>query len=500
MAHQITSDTLGNLGIESDEQLSSAVDEAINESIDRIKHIEKQQQEITPGNLNIVEEGIRSGSVSLVNMLPGMALSVATGNPSPMLISAGGQTYFDSYAEARSKGKDENEAAVFAGVNAGIEVLTEIIPAKLLTNMFKGTGIKKKAGKFIVTDFAGEQAATLFQSLNAYVNDLDEQLAAAETLEEKIQIQARRQAVTAVATLVSSSTQATIAGGVNKVITALDKSEKNNEQQFQDEQHKIDTLEELVAQTEIAKTNPESFKQHMQELDAGQNTHVFFDAVQTRLYLNENDSANDEALTIIKNNINDNGDIAVPVADFATHIIGTDHFTALREFMTMSAKTTAPFRKSDRDQHIREYMTKLVNDARENSSMYAESQTIANSVRDKAIETGILSDQQASLFSQVSAQWAVQHAVNNGKTLEEAWQLNDIVGPFKQQDEIINTDLLKHPKYEQDQSFGDLSVKKRVKIAGTNKTSTVKQSAQKLFDQNYKRRQTMLRLTTFLNR
>ena len=98
MAHQITSDTLGNLGIESDEQLSSAVDEAINESIDRIKHIEKQQQEITPGNLNIVEEGIRSGSVSLVNMLPGMALSVATGNPSPMLISAGGQTYFDSYA------------------------------------------------------------------------------------------------------------------------------------------------------------------------------------------------------------------------------------------------------------------------------------------------------------------------------------------------------------------------------------------------------------------
>ena len=304
--------------------------------------------------------------------------------------------------------------------------------------------------------------------------------------------------------IVSGGTGAIVRGLINMVTPGRVRSLSNHNdeiiQQSDQDQTKIDSLESIVSEITMVENSPELLNQLIEKIEAGQNTHVFLDGAQTQMYLNENRDTNDVAIELIRDSISDNGDIAIPIADFATHMIGTDHFTELRDFMTMREDSIAPFRREDHDREIKQQMTELIKESQVNSSMYAESQDVANSVRDQLIDSGTMNVKQAADASQLAAQWAVQHAKNNDITVQEAWKLNGIVGPHTGALDTTDGDILNQSVYHQSQDFGNVEVSERVKVAETGQMVTVTESAQKVFDKHYKDRSNLVRLRDCINK
>jgi hypothetical protein len=207
-------------GIRSNEELQRVKAESQQRTVEQIQASQQRVAELTPEDLNIVERGIRGGAESLLTMAPGVAASIATRSPIPGLAAAGALEGFGGYAEARAEGLDPNSALAYGGINAGIEVATEAIGAGPLMKILNKSdigGVKKELLKFAAREVPAEQAATLLQSLNSYGFGLDEELANAKTAEEAARIQAERQAVTFISTVVAGGAQAGGVAAINKV-------------------------------------------------------------------------------------------------------------------------------------------------------------------------------------------------------------------------------------------------------------------------------------------
>jgi hypothetical protein len=223
-------------GIKSDEQLEQVKEEATTQMITQLKEVHGKRANLQPEDLNLLEGGVRAGADSLYQMLPGAGLMIASGGRAALLLGAIGlQTYADSYGSGRSEGLTPNEATWFASIDAAIEVGTELIPLKTLETIMTGAskGLSKAALKFAVQEMGTEQIATLGQSINSFAFGLDQQMDQAETVQEMLDIQLRRQAVTAIATIVAGGAQATAAATVNKTIHKLTQHEQSKESQGQ---------------------------------------------------------------------------------------------------------------------------------------------------------------------------------------------------------------------------------------------------------------------------
>jgi hypothetical protein len=207
-------------GINSDEDLRKVKEESTRRTAARVEASQQRVAELTPEDLNLVQRGVRGGAESLAVMVPAVAASIATRSPVPGLAGAGALEGFGSYAEARAEGKDPNAALAYGGVNAAIEVATELFPAKRLLDVFnvKDKGeLKDLLLGFAAREIPGEQAATALQSLNGLAFGLDEELANAKTPEDFARIQGERQVLTAISTIVAGGTQAAGIGAINKV-------------------------------------------------------------------------------------------------------------------------------------------------------------------------------------------------------------------------------------------------------------------------------------------
>jgi hypothetical protein len=184
-------------------------------------------------------------------------------------------------------GLDPEQASWFAGIDAAIEVGTEMLPTGTLETILTGksTGLKKDAIKFLIREMGTEQLATLGQSINSYAFGLDEEMENAESVSEMTEIQLRRQAVTAIATVVAGGAQATAATSIRKTIEAVTSDAQKQENKGTVEQQKIDKINESSEASKLKARDSESFRQFVEEADGVNNTQVFIDGSQASLYL-----------------------------------------------------------------------------------------------------------------------------------------------------------------------------------------------------------------------
>ena len=430
-AQQLSREMAANFGIETNEDLAAAKQEASDRLIGEIQTLQKERQSLTPEDLNIVQEGVRAGVESLANMTPGIALSILSGGrAAPLLATIGAQTFTGSYGESRAEGLTTEEARWFASIDAAIEVGTELLPVGTLERMVTGgsKGLTKEALKFVVQEMGTEQLATALQTVNSYMFGLDKELENAEGAQEIIEIQLRRQAVTAIATIVAGGTQVTAATAVNKTINKLNQTEQNKETQGDIEQRNIDKLSADSAKSKLRERDVESFKQFIREADGENNTHVFIDGVQTSLYLQSKTREEieaDPALKALSNAARESratgADVAVAIDTFTGDIAGTDTFTELRDHMTMSEETVSPFRQEQHQVETQAYVETLMNEAQENASEYVEAQEIYTTVRDQLIDTGAVNAANASIMAQIVPAWATAQAKRSGKTVQQVY-------------------------------------------------------------------------------
>jgi len=420
-----------NFGIETDEQLTAAKLQTSERLIGEIQSLDAERKLLTPKDMNIVQEGVRAGVESLANMAPGFSLMVLSGGrAAPLLTTIGAQTFSGSFGKGRAEGLNSEEAAWFASIDAAIEVGTELIPLKTLSTMLTGStkGFTKGALKFAVQEMGTEQLATALQTVNSYAFGLDKELENATTTGEMIEIQLRRQAVTAIATIVAGGTQIAAVGTVKKTVAKLTQTEQQQENQGEVEQRNLDKLSADSDKSKLKERDVESFKQFVREADGENNTNVFIDGVQTSLYLQSKtpeEVQDDPALTMLANAMRESRatgtDIAIPIDDFMGDITGTESFVELREHMTMSDETVSPFRQEQHKVETESYVETLIAEAEENASEYVEAQEIYTSVRDQLIDTGAVNSANASIMAQMVPAWATAQARRSGKSVQQVY-------------------------------------------------------------------------------
>lgn len=422
-----------DLGIKTDEDLQAAKKEAVDSALADIREINEQVAKLAPDDLNLFEEGVRAGVESLAHMAPGFTLTLLSGGrAAPLLLTMGAQTGFGAYAEGRSEGLTPEQSAWFAAIDAAIEVGTELLPTKTLETILTGKstkGLTREALKFMVREMGTEQLATAGQTLNRVMFDLDEELKNAGSIEEMIDIQLRRQAVTAIATVVAGGAQATAATTIRKAVEKLTQDESQKVSQGEAEQQKIDRLNEKAQESKLKERDKESFKQFVEQADGDNNTHVFIDGPQTSLYLQEKTPEEieaDPALKLLSEKVKEasetGADIEIPVGDFAAELAGTEHFDALRDSMTMSEETTAPFRQDQVKKETEAYVQSLMDEAEQNVSEYTQAQDIYTQVREQLVDTGTVTPANASIMAQVVPAWATAQAKRTGRSVEQVYQ------------------------------------------------------------------------------
>lgn len=211
------------------------------------------------------------------------------------------------------------------------------------------------------------------------------------------------------------------------IASTVDNERKNKKSEV--EQQKLDKLNEHATNSKLRERNKESFKQFVEQADGDNNTHVFIDGAQTKLYLQSKTPEEikaDPALQLLSEQADEasrsGGDIQIPVADFAADVAGTEHFDALRDSMTMSGETVAPFRQEQVKQEQEAYVQNLMDEAQKNTSEYVEAQEIFTQVRDQLVDTGAVTPANASIMAQIVPAWATAKARREGTTVQQVYQ------------------------------------------------------------------------------
>jgi len=398
---------------------------------ERIATLHKEISENTPRDLNMGQKMLRGGVESVMVSAPGLIASLATRSATPAIVSAGTFTFGDSYAEGRRSGLSHDDALLYGSVDSIIEMGTEYLPTKALGSALDGGDLKKKILKYAVTEVLGEQVATAGQTTNAVLNGIDDEWNNATTLEEKIKLQAERQLITLGSTVVAGSIQAGGVGGLRKTIEHFAKKRDEEISQFQTDQTTIDSIAVDANNSELRRRDTDSFHQFMSQANGDNNTHVFIDGVQAKLYLDTVDDKQSPAVKLLAAGVNDaatlGSDVVIPIADFATHIAGTEHFTALREFMNLNGTAPSPFRLKQSQDETETYMTDMMARANENASQYVESQQIFDTVKQQLIDTGRINSKNADAMARIVPAWATVFARDNGITIQQAYEQSGLV-------------------------------------------------------------------------
>ncbi len=496
---------LSRLGIRSPEEFKAAEESFIGELTGQVEQIQARREEITPEGLNLIQQGVRSGYESLVNMAPGFAAMILTRNSAAMLTPIGVQTGLSSYGDARAEGLDADTAFNFAAIDAAIEVGTELLPTGTLEKILTGSStgkLGKEAIRFLIQEMGTEQIATLGQSLNAYNFGLDEQLEQAEGAGEITKIMLERAAVTAIATVVAGGAQVGIVTGIRKGVDAITNQQQVQEDTTAVEQATLSELNRIAENSTTRERSPEKFSQFIEDMDGDQDSHVFIDSAQLALYLKENADqvTEDPALILLAEKLQATStsgeDVSIPVADFATVIAATPHFEALRDNMVLNQESISPFRQDAMNKETESVVERLVTEAQENVEQYVEAQNIFLNVRDQMVDTGRLSEQAANTMAQMVPAWATIFAKRNNITIEEAYTRTGllVVGP-----ETGKLASLEEQSQLLAQDFGDIELSQEVEIKETGNTVTLTESAQKVHDRVIKRQNVVKKVQECLN-
>lgn len=206
----------------------------------------------------------------------------------------------------------------------------------------------------------------------------------------------------------------------------------------ENEQARIDAINASAQESKLKERDVETFMQFVEKADKDNNTTIFIDGAQAKLYLGTKSAEEiqaDPALLKLSEQVNEaatlGNDVQISVADFAGHFTGTEHFDALREHMTLSGDSVSPFRAEQAQREQESYIQNLMRVAQENESSYVESQEIFTSVREQLIDTGRYDSRQAAAMAQVVPAYMAVYAGENGISVAEAYQRTGlrIVGP-----------------------------------------------------------------------
>lgn len=272
------------------------------------------------------------------------------------------------------------------------------------------------------------------------------------------------------------------------------------ETESQIEQGRIDKIAEITETSKLKQRSTAAFNQFVEEAAPGEV--VYIDGPQAALYLQsvEGDVTADPVLSKIAEQVEQanqtNGEVMIPISDFAANIVGSEHYDALRPHLTMSTETVTPFRQEAEAQQKQDHIKSIIAEAQENVSQYVENQTIFNDAVKQLVATKQMSKRVAKYAAQIVPAVMTVHSNRTGVPIETLYnQIGlKIEGPFQERQAAVNEGIAELAgdaspiDILEQQDFGDVAFEDKILRQATGETMTVKKSAQRTFEQKQKQR------------
>lgn len=358
---------------------------------------EKLSERLAPEPSGTLLDAVGGGLQSV----PASAMSLLTMNPTMALNMMAGLAFGASAGEGKDQGLSPEMTAAKAVVDAVVERTTEMIPAtRLLGDLGdEVTSFANTLWNQMVREVPGEQLATLGQDFNSWLFLPDNK---DKTLLEFVNERPDAALNTLISTVVATGVQTSAIAGVHKGINALNKDQEGQESKSQNEQRVLDGLNDLSVKSKLKGRSEESFKQFIDQAAGDDSSHVFIDSTQVSLYLQTktpDEIQSDDVLQLLSEQIIEardaQSDIQLPISEFVTTIAGTEHFDQLRDSMTLSQDTIAPFRQEQAKQETESYLDMLMSDAQDRTSEYVEAQEVWQTINLQLADTGRYSEQES---------------------------------------------------------------------------------------------------------
>jgi hypothetical protein len=265
---------------------------------------------------------VYGGLTSVLRQAPGIALSVATGNPVPALASIGVQTQAEAYGKYRARGATPGMAAVGGLAEGAVEVGTELLPMGFLVNKLGKTGMTEFFTGMLARELPTEQVATLLQDA------IDTAIANPDKTWQQY-LNERPEA--AYQTLVATITQSAVMAGAG----AAARRAMRDTSRVNDAEGDAQRLTELFAkagESKLRERDPSTFAELVQgvaDQTDGAPKSVFIDAATLAEALKSPEAA--EVFNQMPQSVQDQlpealasgGTVELPIGDLVAHASGT---------------------------------------------------------------------------------------------------------------------------------------------------------------------------------
>jgi hypothetical protein len=380
------------------------------------------------GNL---ASGWYSGLQSLSQNMITLPVAALSGNPSlalaPMTATTGGQ----AYGQARDKNIDVPNALTFAASQAAIEYATEKLPVSwLLRDLKAGASFGKTLAHQAVSEVPGEQVATALQDLNEWAV-LNPDKPFADYVKERPDAAIQ----TLIATLVGTGGQV----GTVKLIDRLAQHVMGRQDAATataDAGAAVRELATLAKESKLRRRDAEAFAQHVQaSADAGGRvpSSVFIDGATLANSLAQS-GANVDALKAsmpslaqLDTAVATQGQVEIPVGEFAAHLTGREYSDTLFQNLRMDpeAPTIAEanaYLQGEDAPRLNEEITRLASEHIAEVPQAIESDTIKSTIADQLNQVGRFSPEVNASYAELHSAFFTTMAERLGTTPAQLFQ------------------------------------------------------------------------------
>jgi len=303
-------------------------------------------------------------------------------------------------------------------------------------------------------------------------------------------------------------------GGVGSTVSAVGEY-KHNKRISEDEQARIDHIQQTIESSDIAGKSPETVREVVEDVVSKQETsveiHMPAADVQEALKQAELDPDQIKELGIDPDQLDEAAtagqDITVPAADFITKMIGSEQYEALRPHMRLSSESNTQFEQEIEDVEKQTFIQNLKAEAEQNAEVFAEAQEIYETVEAQLIKTGRVNKTAAKLAAQIMPAWAAVQAAEQGKTALEIFQDSgfNVQGPYTAEQQRIAegrpTEAVQEilsQEFSPGQDFSGVKIDQTGKMAVTGDRVTIRKDAQEVWDEQQDRRSQLTKLAECL--
>ena len=262
--------------------------------------------------------GIYSGGASFMQALPATAASIATANPLPMMVSAGLQQGFPAYTKYLNRGATKSQAALGAVGEASAEVAFEALPMGFLVSKFGKVGAGEFLSGLLAREIPSEQATTVVQdAIDTAIANPD------KSWDDFI----KERPAAAYQTLLATVTQGGITGAISTVARKMYGDEKRSDS-AESTALNLEQLHKVVAASKVLQRDPTIIHDFATEVSENGPVQNLYINAETLMQSGVSQKLSELLPSITEENIAEalatGGEIKIPVADYVTHIAGTD--------------------------------------------------------------------------------------------------------------------------------------------------------------------------------